>query len=57
MCQAEDMWKWNERTMSVSVSSWHIQERRICASPVGMVCPKGHKEMLISYQASLSYSA
>lgn len=58
MCQAEETRKGSKITVSVSVSSWHILERRrIYASPVGMVCPKGHQETLISCWASPSYSA
>lgn len=45
MCQAEKMWKGSKITASVSVRSWQILGRRkIYASPVGMVCPKGTRK-------------
>lgn len=42
MCQAEETWKENKITVSVSERSWQILRRRkIHASPMSMVCPKG----------------
>lgn len=56
MCQGEETWKGSKMTASASAKSWYRLERRIQASPVSMVCPKGHQEMLISCGENPSYS-